>query len=131
MGPPSGEVTEVLNWLGIVCVWVVTGVVTQCGHQGAPRIHPAATFPWFCSPLVVSALTSLHLPVPDHCKPGRRLASSPSLLGSNVLILTFSLSQTTETTTTPHPSCLLAECILQSPLLSPEITTWRNKSVRS
>lgn len=47
-GPPGPEVNEVPNQLGIVCVSVVLSVVTQSGHQGAPRIHPAFTFRCFC-----------------------------------------------------------------------------------
>lgn len=119
-GPPSPEVNEVPNQLGIVCVSVVLSVVTQSGHQGAPRIHPAFTFRCFCQ-RVDCFCTHQGAPSGPESLWGtvRLFALSPSHLGSTASILTLFLSQTTETTTAPQPSSLLAECIHQSPCSVP------------
>lgn len=119
-GPPSPEVNEVPNQLGIVCVSVVLSVVTQSGHQGAPRIHPAFTFRCFCQRVDCFCTHQGAPSCPESlCGTVRLFALSPSHLGSTASILTLFLSQTTETTTAPQPSSLLAECIHQSPCSVP------------
>ena len=97
--------------LGTGYAWVLSGVVIQCGHQGAPRIRTISTFFFLLYyKSVFSLSTSLHL---------------------LVFILFLSLSQTMETSTCVLPASLLAECILQNPLLSTQSALWRSGSVRS
>lgn len=113
VGPPSPEVSEAFKSGGPVSVSVVSGVVTHCGHQEAPRIHPASTFRCLCRRVDCFHTQTCTFLSEIPAQNWKALCSQ--LLPSRIpFILTFSLSQTTATTT-PHPSSLLAECILQSP----------------